>query len=84
MQYLLLKPLIVLLDGLLFVTELLRAALGALRFFLATGVSWTYLRRRKRWFEAVMLGRPMRLSDFLEFGAWHAELIVRRRASFKG
>jgi hypothetical protein len=72
MRWYLLKPLAALLGGLIRVLELLIACLGALRFFLITGASLRYILQRKRWYESTMLGRPMRLKDLLEFGAWHA------------
>jgi hypothetical protein len=72
MRWYILRPLAAAVRGLIGLLELLIACLGCLRFFLVAGASARYLLQRKRWFEGAMLGRPMRLKDVLEFGAWHA------------
>ena len=73
MRWYLLKPLAALVGWSISALGLLTALLGCLRFFLVTGASARYLLQRKRWFEETMLGRKMRLGDFIAFGAWHAE-----------
>ena len=62
---------------LLGMVEVLRALLGALRFFLLSGASLTAIGHRRRWFEGTMLGRRMELKHFLAFGAWHADTLPK-------
>lgn len=77
--HLLVTPLVFLIDALLVLLAVEATLLGALRFVLASGASPRYLMRRKRWFEETVLGRPMRLRDYAQFAAWHAEVAARRR-----
>ena len=72
MRWYLLRPMAAILGGWIGLLELLVALLGCLRFFIVSGASPRYVLQRKRWFESSMLGRPMGVADFLEFGAWHA------------
>jgi hypothetical protein len=72
MRWYLLKPLARLVSWAIIALGFLISLMGCFRFFLVTGASPRYLLQRKRWFEETMLGRKMRLSDVLEFGAWHA------------
>ena len=72
MRWYILNPIAVFLSGCIKLLDLLTATLGALRFFVVSGASPRYVLGRKRWFEESMLGRPMRLADFLTFGRWHA------------
>jgi len=78
MVQLLVKPLVALIDLLLVLLAAEAVVLGALRFLLAAGASPAYLMRRKRWFEETVLGRRMRLRDYVHFTAWHAETATRR------
>ena len=75
----LMAPLVALIDLLLVLLAAEAAVLGGVRFFLTSGPSPRYLMRRKRWFEETVLGRRMRLRDYAQFGAWHAETATRRR-----
>lgn len=72
-------PLVALIDLLLVVLAAQAVVLGAVRFFLMSGPSPRYVMRRKRWFEETVLGRRMRLRDYAQFAAWHAEVAGRRR-----
>lgn len=77
--HLLLTPLVFLIDALLVVLAAEAVVLGAVRFIVMSGPSPRYLMRRKRWFEETVLGRRMRLRDYAQFAAWHAETATRRR-----
>lgn len=76
--HLLVTPIVVLIDALLVLLVAEATLLGALRFLLASGASPRFLMRRKRWFEDTVLGRKMRLRDYAQFAAWHAEVATRR------
>lgn len=77
--HLLVTPLVFLIDALLVLLAVEATLLGALRFVLASGASPRYLMRRKQWFEETVLGRRMRLRDYAQFAAWHAETATRWR-----
>jgi len=70
----LLAPIIFTLDWLIKFSKLITAVLGGFRFFLINGANLSYLIRRKKWYESSMLGRKMSFKDFIQFGAWHAEV----------
>ena len=74
MRKMLFVPILFTLDWLIKFNTFITAVLGGLRFFLINGASLSYLIRRKKWYEASMLGRKMGLKDFLQFGAWHVEV----------
>lgn len=73
MRWIILRPLAAVAGWGIAVLSFKLAALGALRFFLATGASPAYLLARKRWYESSVLGRPMGLRGLLHFGLWAAE-----------
>ena len=73
MRWVVLRPLAAVVGWGIAVLSFTLAALGALRFFLATGASPAYLLARKQWYESSVLGRPMGLRGLLHFGRWAAE-----------
>lgn len=73
MRWVILRPAAAVVGWGIAVTAFTMAVLGAMRFFLATGASPTYILRRKRWYESSVLGRPMGLRGLLHFGMWAAE-----------
>lgn len=74
----LLAPLIWVLDVTLALLTGMTVLVGAFRFLLSTGANPAYVMRRRQWFEETVLGRKMRLRDYAQFAAWHAEVAGRR------